>query len=40
MSNKKLGITQLRDLAGPNAINRNPDYIKGLGGNANVFKKH
>ena len=26
-SNKKLGITQLRDLAGPNAINRNPDYV-------------
>ena len=36
--NKKLGITQLRDLGGPNAINRNPDYVKAVE-NPNVFKK-
>ena len=24
--NHKLGITQIRDLAGPNSINLNPDY--------------
>ena len=37
--NKKLGITQLRDLGGPNAINRNPDYVKAVEESPNVFKK-
>lgn len=37
--NRKLGITEIRDLAGPNAINRNPDYVRNLGGNSNVFKR-
>jgi len=39
VSNRKLGITQLRDLGGPNAINKNPDYVKSINDNANVFKK-
>ena len=37
--NHKLGITEIRDLAGPNAINRNPDYVTGYGGNASIFKR-
>ena len=37
--NRKLGITEIRDLAGPNAINRNPDYVKAFGENTNIFKR-
>ena len=37
--NRKLGITQLRDLSGPNAINRNPDYVKAVDKDPNLFKK-
>ena len=28
ISNRKLGITQIRDLSGPQSLNRNPDYMK------------
>lgn len=37
--NRKLGITQLRDLAGPNKPNHNPDYRSAWGDNQNVFKR-
>ena len=37
--NRKLGITEIRDLAGPNAINRNPDYVRAFGDNGNLFKR-
>lgn len=37
--NRKLGITQIRDLSGPNAINRNPDYVKAYAEEPNIFKK-
>ena len=37
--NLKLGITQIRDLSGPNALNRNPDYVRAFGENTNIFKK-
>uniref|UniRef100_A0A7S3CMU2 Uncharacterized protein n=1 Tax=Strombidium rassoulzadegani TaxID=1082188 RepID=A0A7S3CMU2_9SPIT len=37
--NRKLGITQIRDLACPNSINRNPDYVQAFGESQNVFKK-
>lgn len=37
--NRKLGIAEIRDLAGPNAINRHPDYVKAIDTNKNVFKR-
>lgn len=37
--NRKLGITQLRDLGGPNSMNWNPDYSKAWGESENIFKR-
>ena len=37
--NRKLGITQIRDLSGPNAINRNPDHKSAFDESQNVFKR-
>lgn len=37
--NRKLGITQIRDLGGANSKNPNPDYRKAWGENTNTFKK-
>ena len=37
--NRKKGITEFKDLMGPNSINRNPDYVKSLDGNPNTFKR-
>ena len=38
--NRKLGVTEIRDLSGPNAINRNPDHVSAINENRGVFKKH
>jgi len=37
--NRKKGVTELRDLRGPNSKNRNPDHIKAIGENEGVFKR-
>lgn len=37
--NIKKGVTEIRDLSGPNSINRNPDHVKAYGDNTDVFKK-
>lgn len=37
--NRKLGITQHRDLAGPTSLNHNPDYRKAWNENNNTFKR-
>ena len=37
--NRKLGITQIRDLSGPNAMHFHPDYTKAWDENHNVFKR-
>lgn len=37
--NIKKGVTEIRNLSGPNAINRNPDHVKAVNDNSDVFKK-
>lgn len=37
--NIKKGVTEIRNLSGPNAINRNPDHVNAVGENDNVFKR-
>ena len=37
--NRKQGITQHRDLAGPNSVNRNGDYMAAWDKSNNVFKR-
>ena len=39
MCNHKLGITQIRDLAGPSSLNLHPDYQKAIGENRSIFKR-
>ena len=36
---RKKGITEIRDLAGPNAGNKNPDYNTAIQKDQNVFKR-
>tara|TARA_B110000285_G_C14548590_1_gene348158 strand:- start:118 stop:381 length:264 start_codon:yes stop_codon:yes gene_type:complete len=37
--NIKKGVTEIRNLSGPNAINRNADHVAAVGENDNVFKR-
>ena len=37
--NRKLGITEIRDLAGPNKVHAHPDYQKAFKEDPNVFKR-
>ena len=37
--NIKKGVTEIRNLAGPNSINRNPDHVRAVDENADVFKR-
>ena len=39
LCNRKLGITQHRDLKGPNSVNWNPDYQLAWNESQNVFKR-
>lgn len=39
VSNRKLGITEIKDLAGPNKVHAHPDYQKAFATNPNNFKK-
>jgi hypothetical protein len=39
VSNRKLGITEIKDLAGPNKVHAHPDYQKAFKENPNNFKK-
>ena len=37
--NIKKGVTEIRNLSGPNAINRNPGHVIAMGESENVFKR-
>ena len=37
--NIKKGVTEIRNLQGPNAINRNPGHVNALNEHTEVFKK-
>ena len=37
--NRKKGITEIRDLMGPNSKNRNPDYVNAWDQNSSMFKR-
>ena len=37
--NRKKGITEIRDILGGNSCNMNPDHVKAMKGNTDVFKR-
>lgn len=37
--NRKKGITEFRDLMGPNSKNRNPDHVNAMDQNSEVFRR-